>query len=59
MILESVGAKITIASGVGKTETLKLDDYLYCDMNQKIILNVTLPHLDASKFIYRSYKVSN
>lgn len=57
LIFETVGAKLTIASGVNETTLVSVADYIYLNMDKKIILNVILPELDATMYTYRSYKV--
>ncbi|XP_055686273.1 uncharacterized protein LOC129791793 [Lutzomyia longipalpis] len=57
LILEAVGAKITIIDGAGKTEDVSPVDYLKVDMKKKIILQITLPPLDPSKIYVRTFKI--
>lgn len=57
LILETAGAKLTIAEGSNKTTTVSVADYLYFNMENKIILNVILPALNPKVYTYRSYKV--
>lgn len=58
LILEAVGAKLTIVEN-GSTQTVvSVADYLKLDMKRKIILNVILPALDQREYTFRSYKVS-
>lgn len=57
LILESAGAKLTIAEGSNKTTVVSVVDYLYLNMDKKIILNVILPAYNPKVYTYRSYKV--
>ncbi|KAJ6635263.1 Xanthine dehydrogenase [Pseudolycoriella hygida] len=57
IILEAVGAKLTIASGLNKTDLVSVADYVHLNMDKKLILNVILPYLDPKEYIFRSYKV--
>lgn len=58
LILEAVGAKLTIAESSSKNTVVSVADYLNVDMKKKIILNVILPALDQREYTFRSYKVS-
>ncbi|KAF2885005.1 hypothetical protein ILUMI_21179 [Ignelater luminosus] len=56
LILETVGATLTIV-GIDQQEVTKnLVDFLSFDMKHKIIKSITLPSLDAS-YKYESYKI--
>lgn len=57
LILEAVGAMLTIASGLSETTMVSVADYVYMNMDKKIILNIILPSLDRTLYTYRSYKV--
>lgn len=57
LILETIGAQLSIASVDGLTRTYSPKDYLKLDMNQKVILNIILPKLPPAQFVYRSYKI--
>lgn len=57
LILEAAGAKLTIAEGLNKSTVVSVADYLYFNMDGKIILNVILPALSSKVYTYRSYKV--
>lgn len=59
LILETAGAKLTIAEGTNKTTVISVADYLYFNMDKKIILNVILPALNPKVYTYRSYKVTS
>lgn len=57
LILEAAGAKLTIAEGPNKTTVISVADYLYFNMDKKVILNVILPALNPKTYTYRSYKI--
>lgn len=57
LILEGVGANLTISEGHNKTTVISVADYLYFNMTKKVILNVILPALDPNVYTFRSYKV--
>lgn len=59
LILEAVGAKLTIAENGTKNSVVSVADYLNVDMNRRIILNVILPALDQREYTFRSYKESH
>ncbi|XP_068085795.1 uncharacterized protein [Anabrus simplex] len=56
LMLESVGARITVASQEGTMANLTLAHFLTIDMKKKVIHSVTLPSLDDSYFV-NSYKI--
>lgn len=57
LLLETVGAQLTIASGDGSTISISPKEYLATDMEQKVILSVAFPKLPANRFVFRSYKI--
>lgn len=57
LVLETVGAKLTIAESATKSSIVSVAEYLKVDMRHKIILNVLLPLLDQKEYTFRSYKV--
>lgn len=57
MLLETVGAKINIATTEGLVRSYTLEDYLAVDMRQKVILSIVLPKLPPNQFVFRSYKI--
>lgn len=57
LMLESVGAQLSIQSKDNKTETVSVAQYLNLDMNKKVVLSVTLPRLDSTLYTFRSYKI--
>lgn len=56
-MLEAADAKLTIASGCDQTTSVSVADYVYFNMDKKIIMNVILPAHDPTVYTYRSYKV--
>lgn len=59
LILETVGAQVTIASGptVTDTQEYSIEGFLAQDMNKRVILAITLPARDSEVFVLRTYKV--
>ncbi|XP_038117140.1 xanthine dehydrogenase 1 [Culex quinquefasciatus] len=57
LILESVGAQLTIMSMDGTVQTATPQQFLKIDMTKKLLLNVVLPALDPAVCVFRSYKV--
>lgn len=57
LLLESVGALITIASAPGKTQDILPMEFITTNMNKKVLLKITLPPLPPNKFLYRSFKI--
>ncbi|KAG4067578.1 hypothetical protein HA402_005350 [Bradysia odoriphaga] len=57
LMLEAANAKLTIASGLNDTTLVSVADYVYLNMEKKIILNVIIPAYDPSVYSYRSYKI--
>lgn len=58
LMLEAANAKLTIATGPNETSLVSVADYVYLNMEKKIILNVIIPAYDPSVYTYRSYKVA-
>ncbi|XP_058120344.1 xanthine dehydrogenase/oxidase-like isoform X1 [Anopheles ziemanni] len=57
LILEAADAKLTILGAHGKTSTVRPSEYATLNMNKKVLLNVILPPLDPSVYIYRTFKI--
>ncbi|XP_001654510.2 xanthine dehydrogenase [Aedes aegypti] len=57
LILEAVGAKITLAEAGGKILTVSPNEFCNIDMSKKILLSVVLPPLDPQIYDFRSYKI--
>lgn len=57
MLLETVGAKVNIATTDGLVRSYSLEDYLAVDMRQKVILSVVLPRLPPTQYVFNSYKI--
>ena len=57
LILETIDARLTILESIGKSTQMSVKDYLTYNMNKKIITKVSLPQMEPSKKIFRSYKV--
>uniref|UniRef100_A0A182MD19 FAD-binding PCMH-type domain-containing protein n=1 Tax=Anopheles culicifacies TaxID=139723 RepID=A0A182MD19_9DIPT len=57
LILETVGAKLTIVEAGGKTSLITPAEFVQLDMQKKVLKSVTLPALDSSHYKFQSYKV--
>ncbi|KAL1373969.1 hypothetical protein pipiens_005053 [Culex pipiens pipiens] len=57
LILEAVGAQLTIMKSCGKTRTISPAQFVSKDMKKKLVLNVVLPPLDPKVFVFRSFKI--
>ncbi|XP_058461613.1 uncharacterized protein LOC131436745 [Malaya genurostris] len=57
LILEAVGAQLTIVELGGKTSTVSPMEFVQMDMSKKIIKNLSLPPLDPSVNFFRSFKI--
>lgn len=57
LILETIGAKITITDLNNQTTEMSVLDYLGIDMNHKVMLRISIPKLKPKKFTFRSYKI--
>ncbi len=54
LLLEAVGAKITVNISADKTLVMSPDDFVHFqDMTGKIVSKITLPKLDPSKYVFR------
>lgn len=56
-MLETVGAKVNIATTDGLVRSYSLLDYLAVDMHQKVMLSIVLPRLPSNRYVFRSYKI--
>lgn len=57
LLLESVGAIITVATAPEKTQDISVKDFVTTNMNKKVLLKISLPALSPNKFVYRSFKI--
>lgn len=57
LILEAVGATLTIMESGGKTCVVKPSEFVNLDMSKKLILNIILPPLDSKFYVFRSFKI--
>uniref|UniRef100_A0A182K1U4 FAD-binding PCMH-type domain-containing protein n=1 Tax=Anopheles christyi TaxID=43041 RepID=A0A182K1U4_9DIPT len=57
LILETVGAKLTLVESGDKTSLISPSEFIQLDMQQKLLKSVTLPALDATRYVFRSFKV--
>ncbi|KAJ8720099.1 hypothetical protein PYW07_012142 [Mythimna separata] len=56
LLLECVGARVTVRFGNGKTKTLTMQEFLKFNMQGVLMINVELPPLSSSH-VFRSYKI--
>ncbi|XP_055605925.1 aldehyde oxidase 3-like [Uranotaenia lowii] len=57
LILETVGAQLTIVSRDGSLEQALPEQLMGLDMHQKLLTCILLPGLDPVRYIFRSYKL--
>ncbi|XP_055688260.1 uncharacterized protein LOC129792886 [Lutzomyia longipalpis] len=57
LLLETVGAFLTIVDGNGMHRVVFVEDFLYKSMRHQLILKITLPPLDPEKYRFLSYKI--
>jgi xanthine dehydrogenase/oxidase len=57
LLLETVGAKLTVSSSETESTVVSPKDFLELDMDRKIISKITLPQYNPSIFVFRSYKI--
>ncbi|CAO1351447.1 unnamed protein product [Diamesa serratosioi] len=63
LMLETAGATMTISNGtsswvkMNSPVTISPKEFLNTNMNKKVITKISLPALDASKFVFKTYKI--
>ncbi|GAB0089792.1 Aldehyde oxidase/xanthine dehydrogenase [Sergentomyia squamirostris] len=57
LLLETIGATLTILSSVGSIKIVGIADYLKVNMKNRIIVKITLPSLPKCSFEFCSYKI--
>ncbi|XP_053674936.1 aldehyde oxidase 3-like [Anopheles nili] len=57
LLLEGVGARLTIASSTTSTKIVTVEEYLSMNMSKRIILNLLLYPLDPAHYVLRTYKI--
>ena len=57
LLLETIGARLKIASVDGLARDYSPQEFLALDMAQKVILNIVFPKLPPDQFVFRSYKI--
>uniref|UniRef100_A0A182U7C1 FAD-binding PCMH-type domain-containing protein n=1 Tax=Anopheles melas TaxID=34690 RepID=A0A182U7C1_9DIPT len=57
LLLEGVGARLTIATSTTSTKIVTVEEYLSMNMSKRIILNILLYPLDPEEYSLRTYKV--
>ncbi|XP_039281010.1 indole-3-acetaldehyde oxidase [Nilaparvata lugens] len=58
MLFEAIGAQLSVVDSIGMEYTLSVEQYLYTDMNKKVIKWISLPPLNRSTFYFTSYKIT-
>lgn len=57
ILLEAIGATLTIISSGGSIRIVSIADYMKINMKNRIIVKVTLPSLPKKQYEFFSYKV--
>ncbi|XP_039443074.1 xanthine dehydrogenase/oxidase-like [Culex pipiens pallens] len=57
LVLDAVGATLTIAESNEGSSTVHMQDFIAINMTKKVIKNVALPALDPTVFVFKSFKV--
>uniref|UniRef100_A0A240PM44 FAD-binding PCMH-type domain-containing protein n=1 Tax=Anopheles epiroticus TaxID=199890 RepID=A0A240PM44_9DIPT len=57
LLLEGVGARLTIATSTTTTKVVSVEEYLSMNMSKRIIVNILLYPLDPEDYSLRTYKV--
>ncbi|CAH1403040.1 unnamed protein product [Nezara viridula] len=57
LLMETCGGRITIRNRFGLDETISLLEFLNKDMKKKVVINVILPALSSSNYVFRSFKI--
>ncbi|XP_058124986.1 uncharacterized protein LOC131281799 [Anopheles ziemanni] len=57
LLLETVGAKLTVVEAGGKTTLVTPAEFIKMDMQKKVVKSVTLPALDSNRYVFRSFKI--
>ncbi|XP_059608173.1 xanthine dehydrogenase-like [Phlebotomus argentipes] len=57
VLLEAIGATVTIISSIGSIKIMRVADFLKISMKNRIIVRITLPSLPKNAYQYFSYKV--
>ncbi|KAG8328694.1 hypothetical protein J6590_104002, partial [Homalodisca vitripennis] len=58
LILEAVGAKLSIRGQSESVQLLSLPEYLETNMYKKVILQIVLPPMDSSTNVVKTYRVT-
>ncbi|XP_062550713.1 uncharacterized protein LOC134215572 [Armigeres subalbatus] len=59
VILEAVGARVTISDCDGQLDTITLEKLSRTNMDKKLILNISFPPMHADNYAFRSYRVGS
>lgn len=57
LLLETVGANLVIRNSFGLDEFRTPEEFLYTDMNRKVILNIVFPPLNKDAFYLKTFKI--
>ncbi|XP_049290771.1 uncharacterized protein LOC125767868 [Anopheles funestus] len=57
LLLEGVGARLTIATSTTSTKVVTVEEYLSMNMTKRIIVNILLYPLNGEEYCLRTYKV--
>ncbi|XP_054263474.1 uncharacterized protein LOC128986893 [Macrosteles quadrilineatus] len=58
LILETVGALLSVRGERGTISVISMPEYLETNMYKKVILQIIFPSLDNTFYIYKSYKIA-
>ncbi|XP_055692709.1 uncharacterized protein LOC129795453 [Lutzomyia longipalpis] len=59
LLLETVGASLTITDALGNEQTMSPQDFLSVDMDKKVITRISMPQLVPNRHQFRSYKITD
>uniref|UniRef100_A0A1B0GL14 Xanthine dehydrogenase n=2 Tax=Lutzomyia longipalpis TaxID=7200 RepID=A0A1B0GL14_LUTLO len=59
LLLETVGASLTITDASGNEQIMSPQDFLSVDMDKKVITRISMPQLVPNRHQFRSYKITD
>ncbi|GAB0096817.1 hypothetical protein DMENIID0001_123850 [Sergentomyia squamirostris] len=59
LLLETIGATITIVDSSGNERTVTPENFLSIDMDKKVITRITMPQLDPNRFQLCTFKTTD
>uniref|UniRef100_A0A1B0CV50 Putative xanthine dehydrogenase n=1 Tax=Lutzomyia longipalpis TaxID=7200 RepID=A0A1B0CV50_LUTLO len=59
LLLETVGASLTITDALGNEQTMSPQDFLSVDMDKKVITRISMPQLVPNRYQFHSYKITD